>query len=177
MLMQALPADGDLSVAVSLHYLHRHLPTDRCEFAIQISHPSLFRVVAYQPKNSTIREDNVLGFEAVRLPLLVNQISLRNVQLLQFCVSRNSDNFHTVLKGARNPIQHISRSNEHHLGKIIIQVEIMIVEGKVLLRIQHLEKRRGGISPKVRRHFVDLIHQEDRIARAGFLHGLDNFSR
>src|SRR3972149_10706670 len=53
----------------------------------------------------------------------------------------------------------------------------MVIEGKVLLWIQHLEQRRRGIPSKISRHLIDLIHQKDRIAGAGLLHDLDDLPR
>ena len=52
----------------------------------------------------------------------------------------------------------------------------MIVERRILLGIQNFEQSRGWIAPEIRRHFINLVHQKDWIARTGFLHGLHDLA-
>ena len=42
----------------------------------------------------------------------------------------------------------------------------MVVEGGVLLRVEHLEQGGRRVAPEVHRHLVDLVEQEQRIAHA-----------
>ena len=53
----------------------------------------------------------------------------------------------------------------------------MVVEGVVLLRVEHLEQRRRRVAAEVHRHLVDFVEQEDGIARAGLLEALDDLAR
>ena len=53
----------------------------------------------------------------------------------------------------------------------------MIVEGAVLLGVQHLQQRRRRIAAEVGRHLVDLVQQEHRVLRAGLLERLDDLAR
>ena len=57
-------------------------------------------------------------------------------------------------------VQRIRRGDEHHLGQVEIDLEVMIVEGVVLLGIEHFEQRRRRIAAEVHRHLVDLIEHE-----------------
>ena len=79
--------------------------------------------------------------------------------------------------GAGNGVQHVRRGDEQHLRQVVLHVEIVVLEGGVLLRVQHLQQRRRRIAAEVRGHLVDLIQHEDRVLRSGLLHRLDNLSR
>ena len=43
-------------------------------------------------------------------------------------------------------------------------VEVVVAEGVVLLRVEHLEQRRGRIAAEVGAHLVDLVEHEHRVA-------------
>ena len=47
----------------------------------------------------------------------------------------------------------------------------------VLLRVQHLEQRRGRVAAEIRAHLVDLVQQEQRVGRLRLLHRLDDLAR
>ena len=53
-------------------------------------------------------------------------------------------------------------------------LEVVVLEREVLLGVEHLEQRRGGVAPEVHAHLVDLVHHEDRVARAGLADRLDD---
>ncbi len=53
----------------------------------------------------------------------------------------------------------------------------MIVEGVVLLRVEHLQQRAGGVAAEVGGHLVHLVEQEDRVGAAAALHVLDDLAR
>jgi hypothetical protein len=46
-------------------------------------------------------------------------------------------------------------------------VEVVVAEGRVLLGVEHLEHRAGGVAAKVGAHLVDLVDHQDRVVRAG----------
>ena len=87
-----------------------------------------------------------------------------------------AQNLHAVLKRRRNGLQHVRGSHEEHLRQVVFHVEIVILETRVLLRIQHLEQRRSGISAQVGGHLVHFVQHKDRVLGARFLHGLDDLS-
>ena len=45
----------------------------------------------------------------------------------------------------------------------------MVLEAAVLLGVEHLEQRRGGIAAEVLAELVDLVEQEQRVGGSGFL--------
>src|SRR5712692_6369484 len=73
-------------------------------------------------------------------------------------------------------MQDIPSRDEEDFGKIVFDVEIMILEHMVLFRIEHFEQSRARIAAKIRAQLVDFVEQQHRIYRSGFLHHLDNLS-
>src|SRR5712692_7164134 len=73
-------------------------------------------------------------------------------------------------------MQDIPSRDEEDFGKIVFDVEIMILEHMVLFRIENLEQSRARITAKIRTQLVDFVEQQHRIDRSGFLHHLDNLS-
>ena len=58
---------------------------------------------------------------------------------------------------------------EHDLREIERHVEVVILEGVVLLGIEHLEERRRGIAAHVDADLVDLVEHEHGVLRADLL--------
>ena len=73
--------------------------------------------------------------------LLLHQVFARDGQLLLFGVAGNLEDLHPVAKRRRHGIQHVRGCDEEHLGQIERHIEIVIAEGIVLLRVEHLEQR------------------------------------
>ena len=66
---------------------------------------------------------------------------------------------------------------KHHLGKVEIHLEVMVVERPVLLGIEHFEQCGGRIATKIRGHLVDFVEKEQRIAYAALREVLDDLAR
>ena len=79
------------------------------------------------------------------------------------------------IKRRRN-VERIRRGDEHHVGEIVVDLEIVIVEGVVLLGIEHLEQSRGRIAAEIGAHLVDLVEQEQRVRGLGLAHRLDDLA-
>jgi hypothetical protein len=107
--------------------------------------------------------------------LLGHEILAADVELLVLGVAGQADHFHAIQQRRRD-IQRIRGADEHHLGEIEIDLEVVIGKRGVLLRIQHLEQRRGRITAEVHRHLVDFIEQKQRIVHAGLGHVLDDLA-
>ena len=118
-----------------------------------------------------------LGLQAVGLALLGHQELARDRDLLVGRVARERNQLHPVLEGRRDRVRDVGRRNEHDLREVVLDVEVVVDEGVVLLRVEDLEQRRRRIAAEVRGHLVDLVEQEDRVDRAGLLHHLDDLAR
>jgi hypothetical protein len=65
-------------------------------------------------------------------------------------------------------VERVRRRDEHHLREVVVEIEVVVVERRVLLGIEHLEQRRRRIAAEVGRHLVDLVEQEHRVPDPAF---------
>src|ERR1700674_2419063 len=66
----------------------------------------------------------------------------------------------------------IRRSDEQDLREVEIDLEIVVAEGVILRRIEHLEQSRRRVALIARADFVDFVEHEHRVHRAGLLQPL-----
>ncbi len=99
----------------------------------------------------------------------------RDLVVLGVAVER--DDLHPVQQGVRDRVRDVGRGQEQHVGEVEVDLEVVVAEGVVLRRVQHLEQRRGRVAPVVRAHLVDLVEQHDRVHRAGLGDGADDAPR
>ena len=99
----------------------------------------------------------------------------RDLRLLVLRVAGDADDLHAVHEGRRD-VQRVGRRHEHDVGEIIVDLEIVVVEARVLLGVEHFEQRRGRVAAEVLAHLVDLVEQEQRVGRLGLAHRLDDLA-
>ena len=83
-----------------------------------------------------------------------------DLQLFLFCIAGQLNDLHTVQQGPGNGVSGICRGDEHHVRQVKGQFQVVIPEGAVLLRIQHLQESRRRVAPVVVSHLVDLVQQQ-----------------
>ena len=147
------------------------------DFALKLSHSS-FPGIALHDREDRIVLHAKLGFgEAVLLPLTLEQVPLHNLELLGLGISREVDALHSIEEWTRNPIQIVRRGDEQHLGKVERNPQIVIDEGRVLCRVEHLEQRGARVALEGHAKLVYLVQQEDRVLRLCLTHTLDDSTR
>ena len=104
-----------------------------------------------------------------------DQVLARDLDLLVLGVAGDPDDLHAVHQRRRN-VERIRRGDEHHVGEIVVDLEIVVVEGGVLLGVEHLEQGRRRIAAEIGAHLVDLVEQEQRVRRLGLAHRLDDLA-
>ncbi len=77
------------------------------------------------------------------------------------------DNFEPVAQGGLYSVERIACGDEHNLAQVIIEVDIIVVEGMILFGIKHFQQRTGRISVKALSGFVNLVQHKKRIRGAG----------
>ena len=100
--------------------------------------------------------------QAVFLDLPRHQVALGDLQLLQVGVAGQLDDLHAVQQRPRNGVEHVGRGDEHHLGQIEGQRQVVVGEVVVLLGVEHLEQGAGRIAAEVLAQLVDLVEHEQR---------------
>ena len=104
-----------------------------------------------------------------------DQVLARDLDLLVLGVAGDPDDLHAVHQRSGN-IQRIRGRDEHHVGEIVVDLEIVVVEGRVLLGVEDLEQRRRRIAAEIGAHLVDLVQQEQRIRGLRLAHRLDDLA-
>ena len=119
--------------------------------------------------------ENSFGLQRVVADRLGQQMPLGDFHLLVLGVAGDTDDLHAVHQGRRD-VQRIGRGHEHDARQVVLDLEIVVHEGRVLLRVEHLEQRRRRIAAEIHAHLVDLVEQEERIGFLGLLHRLDDLA-
>src|SRR5262249_6916502 len=145
--------------------------------AFQIAQARLARVAADYLGGRLEGELDFRVAKPVFSLLLWNQVPFDDLQLLFLGVPRQLQHFHAVAQGRRNRIEDIRRGQEQDPGKIKGYVQIVVLKGTVLFRIEHLEQRRSRIAAEVHPELVDLVENEQRVVRSRVAQPLDDAPR
>ena len=117
---------------------------------------------------------DVLHLEPVLLGFLGYEVLLGDLQLLLCDVARDFDELHTVTQGGGDSGDIIRRSDEEDLREVVVDIEIVIVEGGILLGVEDFQESRCGIALVVVSELIDLVEDEDGVRRASLLQALDD---
>ncbi len=99
------------------------------------------------------------------LALSRHEVAPRDVQLVLLRVAREADDLHAIQQRRRDRLQHVRGRDEEHVRQVEGHLQVVIAEGVVLLRVEHLEHRRRRIALErpAPAELVDLIEHEDRV--------------
>jgi hypothetical protein len=113
---------------------------------------------------------------AIVLELLGQQVLHGDVGLLVLGVTRQANHFHAVEQCRRN-VHRVRGRHEHHVAQIEVDLDVVVAKGVVLLRVQHLQQRARRVAPEIGAQLVDLVQQEQRIARTNLAQALQHLAR
>ena len=173
-LARPLGRDPDLALRLALGDLAGDLAADRADLALQVADAGLARVLLDDRVERRIGELDLRGLQPVGLELARDQVPLGDVELLLDGVAGELDDLHPVLERRRDRVEDVRRRDEEDLGEVERQVEVVVAEGRVLRRVEHLEHRAGGVAAEVGAHLVDLVDHEDGVPGAGVAEGADD---
>ena len=128
-------------------------------------------------QNSFVDEFDLFGPEAVALGLFRYEVAFGDSELLAFGVTGETQYLETILQRRRDRVQHVGSGDEESSRQIVLDIEIVILEGVVLFRIEHFEQRGTRIAAEVSPELVYLVEQDHRIHGAGLLHHLNDLPR
>ena len=160
----------------ALGHLAGDFPADLADRSLQVAHAGLVGVAADNDLHDRVVQFDLAGLDAVLADLPGQQVLACDHHLLFQGVTGQLDDLHAVQQRAGDGVTPVGGGDEHDLGKIERQVHIVIGEGVVLLRVEHLEQGRGGVAAVVVADLVDLVHHEHRIVGAHALQTLQNTS-
>ena len=101
--------------------------------------------------------------ESMLVQLLRYQIVLRNLHLLLSKVSAYIDHLHTVLESRLDVIDVIGSRDEEDVRQIVIYIEIVVMECRILLRIEGLKQCRRRITLEITAELIYLVEHNHRI--------------
>ena len=171
-----LAAVSCVLAGAAVHHLARDLAADVADFPLQVAHAGFAGVVLDQAVDARIGEVDLFLGKPGGLHLLAYQEALGDLHLLQFGIAGEADHFHAVLQRRRNGVQHVGGGDEEYLAQVVLHVQVVIHEHEILLGIEHFEQRGRRIAAEIHGHLVHFVQHEDRIARAGLLHHLDDLA-
>ena len=150
---------------------------DLGQMLVERPHARLAGVARNDALHHLGRQRELLFADAVRGTLLGQQVVQRDADLLLHQVARDVDHLHAVAQ-RRGYIAHVvGRGDEEHFRQVVFHVEVVVVESRVLLRVEHLQQRARRIAVVRNRNLVHLVEDDDRIGRPAPLDGLDDAAR
>ncbi|MNO77287.1 hypothetical protein D3C76_683900 [compost metagenome] len=160
-----------LVTGVFLDHLAAHLG----DLPLQATHTGFAGVVADNVANSLVLELKFGLLQAIGLDLLGRQVLDRDIDLFIFGVAGQTNHLHPIEQRRRN-VHGIGGAQEHHVGQVVVDFQVMVVEVVVLLRVEHFQQRRSRVATHVAAHLVDFVEQEQRVADTHFCHLLNQSS-
>jgi len=99
------------------------------------------RVLADDRAHRVLCERDLARSQTVREQLLGDQESLSDLDLLRLRVAGEVQHLHAVAQRGRNRLQRVGRGDEHDLREVEGNIQVVVAEILVLLRVEHLEQR------------------------------------
>src|SRR5690606_997373 len=169
-----LPGRNGRAVLVPHRHLLGNMPHHGGNAALQAPDARFTRIGVYDLPQYVIFDFDIRRFEAVLLALTGNEVLFGNLYFLLRRVSIDLNDLHPVQQGGLNGRKRIGRSDKHDLREVVLQLEVVVVKGRILLRVQYLQQRGGRVAPEVLTHLVDLIENENRVGGARFPNRLND---
>ena len=144
-------------------HLTQH-PTDR---ALQLPYARLPGVLTSDHPQRRVLQVHLVGGQAGPIQLPRQQVRPGDLDLLVLGVTVELHQLHPVQQRRRDHLQHVGGGQEDHIGQIQLDIQVVVPEGVVLRRVEHLQQRRGRVAPVVGAELVHLVQQDHRIHGAG----------
>jgi len=153
------------------------LPGHRAQLPLEVTDTRFTSVARDDFLQGILRDFELSLYQPVLVQLARQQISPRDLQLLLRRVPDEFDRLHPVLQRPRDLMREVRRGDEHHLGQVERDTEVVIAEGTVLSRVEHLHEGRRRVSLERHTQLVHLVQQEYRVLASRPLQSLDDAAR
>ena len=150
------------------------LAQDLRDRPLELAHAGLAGVVGRDDAQRLVLDDDLVVGQAGALALPGEQVVAGDRDLLLLGVAVEPDELHPVEQRLGDGLDHVGGGQEHHVGQVEVELEVVVAEGVVLRRVEHLEQCRCRVAAVVGADLVDLVEQDDRVHRAGLLDGADD---
>ena len=153
------------------------LAAERADLPLEVPDAGLARVTANDGADRRVAEVRAVGRQPVVDDLLGDQVLDGDLELLFLGVTRELEHLHPIAQRRRHRVEHVGGRDEEDLGQVERDVEVVVAERVVLLRVEHLEQRRRRVAAEVRPELVNLVEDEDGVLRFGAAQPLDDLAR
>ena len=164
-------------LALARGHAARHLARDRPHLPLELPDAGLPRVLAHDAHHGVVGEGDPLAPQPALVELPRDQVLLRDLGLLALGVAGELDHLHAVHQRAADVLREVGGRDEQALREVEGHAHVVVDEGVVLRRVEHLEQRRRRVALEAVAELVDLVQQEDRVLGARLLHPLDDAAR
>ena len=143
--------------------LHRRRPAQGVQPVLQPSDAGLHGVVRNDGAEGFIADGQLLRLDAGLLHGLGQQVPPGDLELLQGRIAGERDDLHPVQQGAGDGVGGVGGADEQHVGQVIGHIHVVVGEGGVLLRVQHLQQGARGVATVVPDQLIHLVQHHHRI--------------
>ena len=107
--------------------------------------------------------------ESVFAELTRDEVALCNFDFFLEDVTAEVDYFETVEQGGLDGAEGVGSGDEEDVGEVVVEVEVVVVEGGVLLGVEDFEKGGRGVAVVAHAlYFVNFVEDKDGVADARF---------
>ena len=137
---------------------------------LELAHSTFARVLFNNMLDALGREFQAAGKVFVIICCLAwYEMAAGNFFLLLREIAFHFDYLHAVKQRCGNGLQTVGRGDEEHVGKVVVEVEEVVVKGGVLLGVEHFEQGALRVAVDVAvGHLVNLVEHKHGVVRAGF---------
>ncbi len=122
-------------------------------------------------------DPDAVTLQPVLLQLLGQEVAPRDLVFFVGDIPGEPDDLHAVRQHLGDGVDGIGGGDEEHVRQVEGRVDIVVAEFHVLLRVEHLQERRGGVALEALAQLVDLVEHEDRVPVFAYFQALDDLAR
>ena len=145
-LLEALDVDDGLALA-TLGHAAGNLAHHVGDLALEVPDAGFLGVGLDQADHRLGGDLDPLVVQAVVLHLLGNQEAAADLDLLLLGIARQLDDLHPVAQGGRDRVDQVAGRDEQDLAQVEGHLEVVVLEGVVLLGVEDLEEGRARGRP------------------------------
>ena len=151
-----------------------HLPGQPADLPLELADARLAGVAGDHLGERLVGDRELLRRDPVLRELPGDEVLPGDLPLLPLGVAGELHHLHPVEQRPGDVLDEVRRGDEQHLAQVERHAEVVVHEGVVLRRVEHLEQRARRVALERDAELVHLVQQEHRVLGAGLLHALDD---
>ena len=157
--------------------LHDCLAHQFAQLFLQLAHAGLAGIALDDGAQGAVADGQAILVDTGLGQLLGPQVTLGDRHFLFGDVAGQADHFHAVEQRAGDGIQGVGGAHEEHLGQVQAQIQVVVEEVDVLLRVQGFQQCRRRVALEALAHLVDFVEHDHRVHHLDVLERLHQLAR